>query len=132
VAGCEIPDSSLGGCVVLLDGHGERLRADPIAIKEGKVTSVAFGPNDTVAAGYAHRDDRGNILDGGVALLDVSPASWKAKLAGIVNRNFTWAEWRHFFPDADTPYRRTIRSCPWPHDLPEDERQKAEDWEKSH
>jgi hypothetical protein len=109
------------GGVVLLHGRGERLRTDPIKIERAP-TSVAFGPNDTCAAGHWS----------GVVVLDVNPSSWKAKLAGIVNRNFTWAEWRQFFPDADTPYRRTIRSCPLPRDLPDAEQQKAVAWEESH
>ncbi len=51
------------GGVVLLDAKGERLRADPIEVKEGRVTSVAFGPGGTLAAGYSR-------INGGVVLLD--------------------------------------------------------------
>ena len=46
------------------------------------------------------------------------------------NRNFTRDEWTRYFPE--TPYRRTIRSLPWPHDLPEAERKQAEAFEKEH
>ena len=67
---------------------------------------------------------------GGVVLLDGDPASWRAKARQVANRNFTRGEWRQFFPD--TPYRRTIRSFPWPHDLPEAERKQTEAWEKEH
>ena len=65
-----------------------------------------------------------------MVLLDGDPASWRAKAGQVANRNFTREEWRQFFPD--TPYRRTIRSFPWPHDLPEAERKQAEAWEKEH
>ncbi|HMB02838.1 MAG TPA: hypothetical protein VKP69_03750, partial [Isosphaeraceae bacterium] len=93
-------------------------------IPEGDVWSVAFGPGGTIAAGY----ERGG--GGGVVLLDGDPASWRAKAGQVANRNFTRGEWRQFFPD--TSYRRTIRSFPWPHDLPEAERKQAEAWEKEH
>jgi len=109
--------------VVLLDPKGERLRADPIEVKEAGVRSVAFGPGGTIAAGYGSGG-------GGVVLLNGDPASWRAKAGQVANRNFTRGEWRQFFPD--TPYRRTIRSFPWPHDLPEAERKQAEAWEKEH
>jgi len=108
------------GGVVLLDAKGERLRAEPIGVKEGYVWSVAFGPGGTLAAGYSR----------GVVLLDGDPASWRAKAGQVAHRNFTRGEWRQFFPD--TPYRRTIRACPWPHDLPEAERKQAEAWESEH
>jgi hypothetical protein len=113
-----------GSGVVLLNPKGERLRADPVEVKEGGVTSVAFGPGGTIAAGYS------GVGVGGVVLLDGDPASWRAKAGQVANRNFTRGEWRQFFPD--TPYRRTIRSFPWPHDLPEAERKQAEAWEKEH
>jgi hypothetical protein len=113
-----------GSGVVLLDARGERLRPAPIAVKEGWVKSVAFGPGGTLAAGYA--SEKG----GGVVLLDADPASWRAKVGRVANRNFTREEWRRFF--LDTPYRRTIRSLPWPRDLPETERKQAEAWEQEH
>ena len=48
----------------------------------------------------------------------------------MANRNFTRAEWTQYFPE--TPYRRTIRSLPWPHDLSDAERKRAEAFEKEH
>jgi hypothetical protein len=114
------------GGVVLFDTRGERLRPAPLLVKEGEVSSVAFGPDGTIAAGYS----RGPGSGGGVVLLDGSPASWRAKLEHVANRNFTWEEWRQYF--LDTPYRRTIRSLPWPYDLPEAERKQAEAFEKEH
>ena len=98
-------------------------------IPEGYVTGVAFGPGGTLAAGYENSVGF-CAFNGGVVLLDGDPASWRAKTGQVANRNFTRGEWRQFFPD--TPYRRTIRSFPWPHDLPEAERKQAEAWEKGH
>jgi WD40 repeat protein len=113
------------GGVVLFDARGERLRPTPLEVKEGGVTSVAFRPEGQIAAGYR----RGGI--GGVVLFDAAdPAWWQRKAGQVANRNFTWEEWRQFFPD--TRYRRTIRSCTWPHDLPEAERKQAEAFEKEH
>ena len=112
--------NSEGGGVVLLDAQGERLLAEPIEVREGDVESVAFGPGGTLAAGYLY----------GVVLLDSDLASWRAKVGRVVNRNFTREEWRQF--SLDPPYHRTIRSFPWPRDLPETERKQAEAWEKEH
>ena len=109
------------GGVVLLDPKEERLRADPIVVKEGFVASVAFGPGGTIAAGYSRYAGFGG---GGVVLLDGDPASWRGKAEQVANRNFTRGEWREFFPN--TSYRRTIRTLPWPHDLPDSERKRAE------
>ncbi len=113
-----------GSGVVLFDAQGERLRPTPLEVKEGAVSSVAFGPEGTLAAGY------GGSRGGGVVLFDVDPASWLRKVGQTANRNFTRREWTRFFPK--TPYRRTIRSLPWPHDLPEAERKQAEAFEKEH
>ena len=63
-------------------------------------------------------------------LFDADPASWLRKAGQTANRNFTRLEWVQYFPE--TPYRRTIRSLPWPHDLPEAERKQAEAFEKEH
>ena len=120
---------SVGGVggVVLFDARGERLRPAPLEVKEGNVKSVAFGPEGKIAAGY--RNDR--VGDGGgVVLFDADPASWLRKAGQTANRNFTRLEWTRYFPE--TPYRRTIRSLPWPHDLPEAERKQAEAFEKEH
>ena len=108
---------------LLFNARGERLRPAPLEVKEGDVTSVAFGPEGRIAAGY------GVGVGGGVVLFDADPASWRRKAGQVANRNFTWDEWTRYFPE--TPYRRTIRSLPWPYDLPEAERKQAEAWEKS-
>ena len=113
-----------GGGVVLFDARGERLRPAPLEVKEGDVRSVAFGPEGKIAAGY------GGGGGGGVVLFDADPASWLRKAGQTANRNFTRLEWTRYFPE--TPYRRTIRSLPWPHDLPEAERKQAEAFEKEH
>ena len=114
-----------GGGVVLFDARGERLRPAPLEVKEGDVTSVAFGPEGKIAAGYSVGGG-----GGGVVLFDADPASWLRKAGQAANRNFTRLEWTRYFPE--TSYRRTIRSLPWPHDLPEAERKQAEAFEKEH
>ena len=116
-----------GGGVVLFDARGERLRPTPLEVKEGDVMSVAFGPEGKIAAGYSVCGGGG----GGVVLFDADPASWRRKAGQVANRNFTRGEWKRYFPD-ETTYRRTIRSLPWPHDLPEAERIQAEAFEKEH
>ena len=63
-------------------------------------------------------------------LLDADPASWRRKAGQVANRNFTWVEWKCYFPE--NTYRRTIRGLPWPLDLPEEERKQAEAFEKEH
>ena len=63
-------------------------------------------------------------------LFDADPASWRRKAALTANRNFTWDEWTQYFHE--TPYRRTIRSLPFPDPLPVKERQDAESFEKKH
>jgi hypothetical protein len=123
--------------VVLLDATGGRLR-DLAVAKENAVTSVAFGPKGALAAGYARGGIAGDFARGvavvgdvgGVMLLDGDPATWRAKAEQVVGRNFTPAEWRQFFPN--TPYRRTIRSYPWPYGLPEAERMRGEAREREH
>ena len=164
---------------MLFDARGERLRPAPLEVKEGDVTSVAFGPEGKIAAGYGvggggvaaawcsstpgasgsdptplevkegdvsasvafgpEGTDRRGIWrlrrrrrrrGGGVVLFDADPASWRRKAGQTANRNFTRLEWTQYFPE--TSYRRTIRSLPWPHDLPEAERKQAEAFEKEH
>ena len=91
-------------------------------VPEGDVTSVAFGPEGKIAAGYGG--------GGGVVLFDADPASWLRKAGQTAGRNLTRLEWTRYFPE--TPYRRTIRSLPWPHDLPETDRIRGEAFEKEH
>ena len=62
-AGYEV---SGGGGVVLFDARGQRLHNSPLPVKEGAVTSVAFGPDGAVAAGFGHSAGNG----GGVVLFD--------------------------------------------------------------
>jgi CHAT domain len=112
------------GGVVLFDAQGEWLRPAPLDVREGEVTSVAFGPEGKIAAGY------GGPGVSGVVLFDADPASWRRKAGRTANRNLTRLEWIRYFPE--TPYRRTLRSLPWPHDLPEDERKQAEVIEEEH
>jgi WD40 repeat protein len=108
-----------GGLVLWDVGRRERL-GRPLLVPEGDVRGVAFGPDGkSLAAGYAVPGHKG-----GVVLWDMDLGSWKAHARQIANRNFTRAEWQQYFPD--TPYRRTFRTLPWPSDLPEDEREKAE------
>ena len=111
------------GGVVLFDARGERLRPAPLEVKEGSVNSVAFGPEGKIAAGYG-----GPVVV--VVLFDADPALWRRKAGQTANRNLTRLEWTRYFPE--TSYRRTIRSVPWPHDLPEAERIQAEAFEKEH
>ena len=59
----------VGGGVVLFDARGERLRPAPLEVKEGGVTSVAFGPEGQIAAGYGVRGV-GVGVGGGVVLFD--------------------------------------------------------------
>jgi len=117
------------GGVVLFDARGEWLRPAPLEVKEGPVSSVAFGPAGQLAAGYG--DVRGGGgRRGGVVLFDTDPASWLRKAGQTAGRNFTRLEWTRYFPE--TPYRRTIRSFPWPDDLSDVERKQAEALEKEH
>jgi hypothetical protein len=88
-----------------------------LEVKEGRVASVASDGSGRIAAGYG-----GGV--GGVVLFDGDFASWRRKAERLANRNFTWEEWKRYFPES--PYRRTIRSRPWPHDLPDGERIRAE------
>ena len=115
-----------GGGVVLFDASGERYFAGFLDVPEGSADRVAFGPNGTIAALALPR--RGG--EGSIIYFDVDPASWQRKAGQIANRNFTRGEWSRYFPES--LYRRTIRSLPWPHDLSEAERKKAEAFEKEH
>ncbi len=96
-------------------------------IPEGWVSSVAYGPDGRIAAGYYGRRDN---VDG-VVILEPDLCVWLEIAERVANRNLTWEEWERYFPDRteEEPYRRTVRSFPWPHDLPEEEKQRAEAWE---
>jgi len=113
-----------GNVVVLFDPGGERLRLAPLVVEEGWLTSVAFSPEGMIAASYEGNNESG------VVLFDVDPASWRRKAGQVANRNSTRDDWTNPFPE--TTYRRTIRSLPWPHDLPEAERIQAESFEMEH
>ena len=112
------------GGVVVFDARGERLRPRRWRSRRAMSTSVAFGPEGKIAAGY------GGGGGGGVVVFDADPASWRRKAGQTANRNFTRKEWSEVFPEA--PYRRTIRSLPWPQDLPKAEGEHAEAFEKEH
>jgi hypothetical protein len=113
---------ALGGGVAVFDASG--LRARTFQVSEGRVQSVAYGPESQLAAGYF----RGGTS--GVAVYNADPAAWLREAAQVANRNLTREEWREYFPDE--PYRRSIRSLAWPHDLSVKEKTKAEEWERSH
>jgi WD40 repeat protein len=91
----------------------QRLAQEPLRVSEGRVHGVAFSPDGkTLAAGYSDRDYSG----GGVVLWDVDLDSWQRRAGRIANRNFTWEEWRQYFPDE--PYRTTFPELPVPLDVP--------------
>lgn len=110
-----------GGGVVLWGSDGERQRPTPLLVEEGYVKSVAFGHCSRLAAGYS-RDSE--LREGSVLLFDTDPSSWRQKAGRLANRNITRAKWKQFF--SEFPYRRTIRSLPWPPDITEAERSQAE------
>jgi hypothetical protein len=103
VAGYIAGDS---GGVVLFDARGERLWPTPLKVTQGAVTSVAVDPQGHIAAGYRVG------VGGGVVLFDADPASWRRKVESVANRNFTWQEWKQYFPER--PYHPTIPSRSWP------------------
>ena len=80
-------DVDVGG-VVLFDARGERLRPAPLEVKEGKVNSVAFGPEGQIAAGYSGRFGVGFGDVDGVVLFDArgerlrpTPLEWRSRRA---------------------------------------------------
>ena len=109
------------GGVVIFGGGGEPLWSTSLWAKGSQVDSVAFGPGGRLAAGFGYD---------GVVLFDIDLTSWRQKAGQVANRNFTREEWARYFHEV--PYRRTVRSLPFAHDLSEDERQRAELWEKEH
>src|SRR5262249_40252150 len=101
---------STGHGVAVFDDWGQRERFVPF---HQRISDLAFGPGGFIVARY------GSIAlkQTGVVVFDADIDSWREKAGRIANRNLTWTEWKECFPD--THYRRTIRSLPWPHDLPE-------------
>src|SRR5262249_28785479 len=120
------------GGVVLWDVVGrKRLVDDPLDVKEGYVESVAFSPDGkTLAARVSDNTGGDDPRRGQVVAWGVQLKSWLRIAGWIANRNFTRDEWRQCFPDE--PYRRTIRTRPWPSDLTEAERKQAEARENEH
>ena len=122
------------GAVAHLAG-GVRLRPSPldVIVKEWycQLDDVAFGPEGEIAVKYSinQKYERGGG-GGRVVLFDADPATWRRKALVTANRNFTRQEWKTFFPD--TPYRRTSRSFCFPHDLLEDVKKQAKEWENEH
>jgi WD40 repeat protein len=101
----EVRNSNLVSGVVLFDAAARRRRRveDPLPGATGDVVSVAFTPDGrTLAAGDG----------GGLVLWDVAVEAWLQVASKIANRNFTWDEWRLYFPDK--PYRPTISELPIP------------------
>ncbi|MFO0956446.1 MAG: hypothetical protein U0800_03140 [Isosphaeraceae bacterium] len=114
----------VGGGVVLFESRGERMRSAPFEVSGATVNGVAFDGAGRLAVGVNFNSGK----PANVVFFDVDPASLRQKVERKANRNFTWKEWIRYFPEAR--YRRTIPYRPWPHDLPEEERKKAEDAER--
>jgi WD40 repeat protein len=122
------------GGVVLFDVQKfRRLQTKPLATRNRTRTifsgiwSAPYSPDGKILAANFSDLDR-NVRN--VVLLDASLRSWTHRACRIANRNLTWDEWRRYFPE--TPYRRTVRTLPWPRDLPDAERRRAEAFEKEH
>jgi hypothetical protein len=134
---------SNGGVAVFDTRTGSRLWPRPLRIAEGEVKGLSFGPKHLLAAGFKVGDRTADVtgpragayadstrpirinvgFTGGMVLLDADPGTWVSQAGHVANRNFTYAEWTQYFPALH--YRRTIRSLPWPHDLPDVERSRA-------
>ena len=92
-----------GGGVVLWDvATQRRWTANPLPIKVGDGMSVAFRADGrSLSVGY-ETHGAGNRME----LWDLDLDSWQRHACKIANRNFSWNEWREYFPDE--PYRRTF------------------------
>jgi len=98
-----------GGVVPWDVATRRRLTDDPLPVEEGRVHSVAFSPDGkTIAAGYYVIS-----VGGGVVLWDIDLESWQRIAGRVANRNFTWDEWRQFFPE-ESNYRPTFPDLPVP------------------
>jgi WD40 repeat protein len=123
-AGVAFGDGVVDGVLLWDLATWERLVDGTLAVTEGNVHNVAFTPDGkTIAAGCELGESRGEVV-----LLDVDVESWKQKAGTIANRNFTWKRWQRYLPH-NSPYHRTFRSHPWPSDLPDQEREQAEQQE---
>jgi hypothetical protein len=79
-----------GGGVVVFDARGERVGPAPLAVEEGHVSSVAFGPEGRIAAGYHGGLGVGG---GGVVVFDargerVGPAPLEVKEGQVMSVAF--------------------------------------------
>jgi hypothetical protein len=80
--GIRKPDGSLGsGGVVLFAANGQRLPTSPMVVKEGGVTSVAFGSKHQIAAGYTGSGAGGP--KGGVAVFDTQGQPADSAVRGV-------------------------------------------------
>jgi len=105
--------------VILWDVASRERFGPPLELADGEPYTLEYRRDGRVLAlGHTR----------GVSLFDMDVGSWIEKAQHIANRNFTADEWDRHYPGE--PYRRTIRSLPWPNDLPEDERKQAEALEK--
>jgi TIR domain/AAA ATPase domain len=112
------------GGVVLFDRDGRRLRPDLLEVHGAPVMSVAFDGDDQIAAACSPFNAVNEVVR-----VDASLNSWRRNAGRTANRNLTLAEWKQYY--LESPYRRTVRSLPWPHDLLGKEREDAEKWEKA-
>jgi WD40 repeat protein len=101
--------------VILWDVASRERLGPPLRLTDGEPFTVEFRADGKMLA-LGHT--------GGVSRFDMDVGSWIEKAQRIANRNFTADEWARYYPDE--AYHRTIRSLPWPSDLPENERKQAE------
>jgi WD40 repeat protein len=105
--------------VILWDVTTRERFGPPLRLAEGQPYAVEYcGDGKVLSVGHTR----------GVSLFDMDVGSWLEKAQRIANRNFTGDEWDRHYPGE--PYHRTIRSLPWPNDLSEDDRKRAEALEK--
>jgi WD40 repeat protein len=86
----------------LWDVDSRQPLGEPLQGHSDHVESVAFSSDGkTLASGSS---------DNTIRLWDVNPQSWVERICGIVGRNFTQAEWAHYFPGET--YHRTCDQWP--------------------